>query len=94
MGMQLFGNRTVVSGSLLSWESVSKGFTLGLVVVGIFTSDLDDGVGRVLIEFLGNVERRMTADVLEEELHNLPEDQALEISPSFPGPAPLLEMFV
>ncbi|XP_009271773.1 PREDICTED: T-box transcription factor TBX20 [Aptenodytes forsteri] len=83
--MQLFGNRTALSVSPLSWESISKSFTLGLVVFGIFTSDLDDGVERVLIEFLGNVEQRMTADVLEQELHNLPEDQALEISPSFPA---------
>ena len=92
--MQLVGNCTVVSESLLSWESVSKGSTLGLVVFGIFTSDLDDGVERVLIEFWGNVEQLMAADMLEEELHNLPEDQALEISSSFPGPAFLLEILV
>lgn len=92
--MQLVGNCTVVTESLLSWESVSKGSTLGLVVFGIFTSDLDDGVERVLIEFWGNVERLMAADKLEEELHNLPEDQALEISSSFPGPAFPLEVLV
>ena len=92
--MQLVRNCTVVSESQLSWESVSKGSTLGLVVFGIFTGDLDDGVERGLIELPGNVEWRMTADTLEEELHNLPEDQALEISPSFPGPAPILEILV
>lgn len=92
--MQLVGNCVVVSESPLSWELVPKGSTLGLGVFGIFNSDLDDGVERALIEFLGNVEQRMAADVLEEELHNLPEDQALEISPSFPGPAPLLEILV
>jgi len=62
------------------------------MVFGIFTSDLDDGVERALIEFLGNVEPRKAADLLEEELHNLPEDQALEISPSFPDLAPLVQI--
>lgn len=92
--MQLVGNNTVISESLLSWESVWKGSTLGLVVFSIFSSDLDEGVESVLIEFLGNTEQRMAADVLGEELHNLPKDQALEASPSFAGLASFSEILV